>query len=81
MTVEELVQYCEANGISLKTPIALRAKDDYLLVEENIETGDHPYFGNCDNGGDWLRENAPKTPDGDIDFDNLPLFLILDTGR
>jgi hypothetical protein len=76
MTVQELVDWCKRNNLSLDTPIALRSKDDYLLTAGNAYT-DTPYFGNCREGTKW--EDSIKDDNGDIDFENYPQFLILDT--
>jgi hypothetical protein len=80
MTVQELIDYCNENGISLDTQIALSAKDDYMLTEDKVSTG-LPYFGNCSDGSKWEKEHAPRDADGDVDYDNMPSFLMLDTGR
>lgn len=80
MTIQELLEYCQRYEISLNTHIALRSKDDYLLVPYQIHLGD-AYFGNCEDGSKLVQEIAPRDPDGDIMWDNVPHFLILDTGR
>ena len=82
MTIQELIDWCKANDVSLDTPIAIRDKDDFLLVESNIRIGDPPYFGNCPNGDDYLASIAPRDEDGDIDYESedFPDFLILSTG-
>ena len=80
MTIQELIDHCVHNKISFDTQIALRAKDDYLLVPYNISL-DNAYFGNCDNGSDLVDAIAPRDADGDIMYDNVPHFLILDNGR
>lgn len=80
MTVQELIDWCAANGLGLDTPIAISDKDDYLLTEDNVRVDSHPYFGNCAAGENYLEEHAPKTEDGNVDYDNLPAFLVLSTG-
>jgi len=80
MTIQELIDLCTANEISLDTHIALRAKDDYLLMGSRVYL-DNAYFGNCENGSDLVDKIAPRDNDGDIMYDNVPYFLILDTGR
>jgi hypothetical protein len=80
ITVQGLLDWCLANNVSLDTPITLRSKDDFLLVEENIDLDSNPYFGNCENGDAFLNKVAPRDEDGDIDYENLPTFLILRTG-
>jgi len=80
MTLQELIDYCDAEGISRDTHIAMRAKDDYLLVPERIEL-DFPYFGNCEYGDEVLDEICPRDDDGERDYDNSPDFIILNTGR
>jgi hypothetical protein len=76
MTVQELIDYCKKNNISLDTQIAITAKDDYLLHEERISIGNSPYFGNCSYGRDWEKKNLPLDEDGDIDFEKMPNFLM-----
>ena len=80
MTIQELINFCTANEISLDTHVALRAKDDYLLVPRHVSL-DSAYFGNCHDGGELIERIAPRDAEGDIDYDNIPDFLILDTGR
>lgn len=80
MTIQELVDWCTANGIGLDTEIALRAKDDYFVTYASLSL-DKPYFGNSPEGGEWIRMNVTLDEDGYPDFDKLPNFLILDTGR
>lgn len=79
MTVQELVDWCNANNVPLDTQMAVRAKDDYFVTEESLHKDKNPYFGNCRYGDEWLDENAPRDEHGDIDYDNLPPFLIIDT--
>lgn len=78
MTIQELVDWCKANDVSLDTQVALRAKSDYLLTEDSLYF-DTPYFGNCREGSDWVERNGPRDENGDVDCDNLPNFLIMDT--
>lgn len=78
MNIQQLVDYCTAKKIPFTTEIALRAKDDYLLTKGKI-TLDIPYFGNCADGSKWERKSAPRDENGDIDYENMPTFLILDT--
>ena len=78
MTVQELVDWCQTNGVSLDTQVALRAKDDYFLTGESLYF-DRPYFGNCGNGSDWVEENCPRDDDGCPDTEKLEDFLIMDT--
>jgi hypothetical protein len=80
MTVQELVNFCAANGIDLSTHIALRAKDDYLLTAGKVSL-DKTYFGNCRDGDALLEKIAPRDDDGEVDYDNAPQFLVLDTQR
>jgi len=81
MTVQELVNFCVANGIDLNsTHIALRAKDDYLLTADKVSL-DKTYFGNCRDGDALMEKIAPRDADDEIDYDNAPQFLVLDTGR
>ncbi|WP_407305372.1 hypothetical protein [Acinetobacter sp.] len=80
MTVQELISWCIENDVSLETHIALRAKDDYLLTADKLAVG-NPYFGNCNDGEELVSIIAPRTADDEIDYDNVPGFLILDTGR
>lgn len=80
MTVQDLLDWCKANNVSLDTSIALREKDDYLLVPRNI-TLDTPYFGNCPNDGqEYLDDITPCDENGDLDYDKAPKFLVLGTG-
>lgn len=78
MTVQQLIAWCLKNNISLDTPIALRDKDDFLLVEDNISTDDHPYFGNCPYGDAYLDKISPRNDDGERE--KKVTFLILGTG-
>ena len=80
MTAQELVDFCVVNGIDLNTHIALRAKDDYLLTADKVSL-DKTYFGNCRDGDALIEKIAPRDADGEIDYDNSPQFLVLDTGR
>lgn len=80
MTIQELINWCQANDVSLDTHIALRAKDDYLLTRDKLNLGS-PYFGNCADGEYLIRQLAPRDDEGDILYDSVPDFLILDTGR
>lgn len=80
MTVNELVEWCAANKISLDTHIAIRAKDDYFLVDDNVYL-DQAYFGNCIEGTEWEEDVGPRDENGDIDYDNMPKVLILDSGN
>lgn len=80
MTIQELIDWCKTNEVDLNTHIALRAKDDYLLMGRRVYL-DRAYFGNCENGRELEDKLAPRTEDGDIDYDNVPDVLILDTGR
>lgn len=77
MTVQELVQWCNDNGVSLDTHIAARAKDDYFITSESLSM-DQAYFGNSNEGMDWERKVAPRI-DGEIDWENIPKVLILET--
>ena len=81
MTIQELLDWAKAHHVGLDTHIALRDKDDYLLVRGNISLDSNPYFGNCPNGDDLLEEIAPRDEDGDIDYNKLPPFLIFSTGQ
>lgn len=76
MTVQELLDYCNAQGISLDTQIALTAKDDYMLTEDGVSLG-RPYFGNCFTGSQYEEKHYPRDKNGDIDYDNSPEFLML----
>lgn len=76
MTIQELIDHCKKEGISFDTQIALTAKDDYMLTKEDVSLG-KPYFGNCSDGTEWEREHAPRDEDGDIDYDNIPNWLVL----
>lgn len=78
MTLQELIEWCDANGVSRDTHIALRAKDDYILTLDGVSTS-VAYFGNCSEGMAWENENAPRDEDGEIDYDNMPEVLILDS--
>ena len=78
MTVQDLVDWCNANGVSLDTHIAVRSKDDFFITEEKVYL-DCPYFGNCSDGAVWERENIPENEDGDLDYGNAPKLLILDS--
>lgn len=80
MTVQELIDWCAANNVGLDTQIAIRDKDDFLLVEDQVSVDNRPYFGNCPNGDAYLEKFAPRDEDGDIDYGNLPGFLMLGTG-
>jgi len=80
MTVQELVDWCNANGVSLDTHIAVRAKDDYFITDEKVYM-DRAYFGNCSDGSKWECENVPEDENGDLDYDNAPELLILDSER
>jgi hypothetical protein len=81
MTVQELVDYCNENGISLDTHIAMNAKDDYMLTKDSISLG-RPYFGNCSDGSEFEKNHYPRDEHGDIDYDSedVPKFLVLYTG-
>jgi hypothetical protein len=78
VTVQELVDWCKQNEISLDTHIAVRAKDDYFIVEEGVSF-DQAYFGNCPEGTLWEDENVPVDEDGEPDYDNMPSLIILDS--
>lgn len=80
MTVQDLVDWCIENNVSLNTPIAVRSKDDFFITEEKVYL-DTAYFGNCSDGSKWERENVPEDENGDLDYDNAPELLILDSGR
>lgn len=80
MSVQELVDWCVANDVSLDTHIALRAKDDYFLTEDKVYEGSG-YFGNSAEGWKWQKANSPIDEDGEPDYDKTPSVLILDTGR
>lgn len=80
MTVQDLVDWCIENNVSLNTHIAVRVKDDYFITEEKVYL-DTAYFGNCSDGSKWERENVPEDENGDLDYDNAPELLILDSGR
>lgn len=77
MTIQELINYAVAKGIPFDMPIAIRDKDDYLLVSKNIST-DEPYFGNCPEGENYLQSVVALDADGD--YEKIPKFLILSTG-
>ena len=81
MTLQELITWCKSNNVSLDTPIAIRDKDDFLLTKDNIDAHSAPYFGNCREGEAYLRAHAPRDADGEVDYENLPRFLILGTGQ
>lgn len=76
MTVQELIDHCKAEGIPLDTQIAMTAKDDYMLTKEGVSLR-KPYFGNCHDGTEWERKHAPRDADDDIDYDNMPNWLML----
>jgi hypothetical protein len=78
MTVQELVDWCNANDVSLNTQLAIRTKDDYFVFEECLSL-DIPYFGNSAEGEEWMEENCPCDEDGYIDYELAPNFLILDS--
>lgn len=78
MTIQQFIDWCTKNKIDFNTNMAVRAKDDYLLVKDNIYM-DAPYFGNCQEGEKCMSKIAPKDKYGEIDWDNAPPFLILDT--
>ena len=80
MTLYELMDWATRNGVSFDTPIAIAHKDDYLLTEDKIRLSNSPYFGNCRDGGAYLNRVAPKNEDGDVDYENLPTFIMLSTG-
>ena len=75
MTIQEFIDYVENNNISKDIHIAIRAKDDYLLTEDKVYL-DKPYFNYIDP--DWAKDNLPIS-NNEIDWDNLPNFLILDS--
>lgn len=77
MTVQELVDWCQENGVSLDTVIAVREKDDHFVSDVYL---DQAYFGNCRIGTEWERENIPRDEHGDLDYDQAPQMLIIDTG-
>lgn len=77
MTVEELVKWCEKEGVSLQTPIAFRSKDDYYIRAEDLYMG-KPYFGNSQHGEEWINNNVPRDADGDTDYEKIPDFIIVD---
>lgn len=81
MTIQELLDWAKAHHVGLDTHIALRDKDDYLLVKGNISLDSNPYFGNCSNGDALLEKIAPRDANGDIDYGKLPPFIILSTGQ
>ena len=72
MTIQNLIDLCNKRGISLNTQVAIRAKSDYLLTEDRVHI-DVAYFGNCDAGMKWDRNNIPLDDDEDVKI------LILDT--
>ena len=79
MTVKDLMDWCYANGVNpMEVQIACRAKDDYFITPQGVYL-DTPYFGNSREGEEWIRNNAPRDENGDIDYNHLPDFLILDT--
>jgi hypothetical protein len=80
MTVEELVKWCNDNGVDPSTAhIALRVKDDFFLTPEGVSF-EAAYFGNCHEGTKWEDANLPIV-DGEPDYDNPPKVLILDTRK
>lgn len=80
MTIQELIDWCNANDVPLDTQLAVSSKDDYLVVEDRFRFDKNPYFGNCEFGTDWENENMPRDKNGDIDYESKDLkdFLIID---
>lgn len=78
MTIQELVNFCNKNNISLDTQLAVRSKDDYFLTKDAVYL-DRAYFGNSQAGSDWEKNVAKVDDDGDIDYDSVPDVLILDS--
>jgi hypothetical protein len=79
MTVQELVEWCKLNGVDLNTHIAVRAKDDFFITHDSV-SHDQAYFGNCHEGSKWEKKNIPLI-DGELDYDNAPKLIVLDSGR
>ncbi len=80
MTIQELLDWCKNNDVPLTTPIAIRLKDDFLLVKKNLSIDNDPYFGNCDHGDAYLDKVAP-IDDDTMERSEIPKFLFLGTGR
>lgn len=80
MTIEELVNWAIANGVPLDTHIAVRAKDDYFLIEDGVSYS-VPYFGNSSEGTDWENKTMPRDANGDPDYESpdRPKVVILDS--
>ncbi len=82
MTLNELLKWCDERGVSPDTQIAMRADDDYFLTDAAVSLSKTPpYFGNSQAGEDWIKNNVPRDVDDEIDYDQCPPFIILDTGR
>ncbi len=68
MKVHELIALLQAMPQDIG--VAIRGKDDFLLIEENMSFDPNPYFGNCSYGDDYVEENG-----GALNF------LVLSTGQ
>jgi hypothetical protein len=80
MTLEELVNWAIANDVPMDTHIAVRAKDDYFLIEDGVSFN-IPYFGNSSEGTEWENKTMPRDVLGDLDYESSdrPKVIILDS--
>jgi hypothetical protein len=78
MTKEELIKLIEPFPNNIH--IAIRAKDDFLLMEDMVYT-DLPYFGNCSNGTELQDEMCYDEESDEINYEKTPAFIIFDSGR
>jgi len=62
ITIDDLVKWAKENDIPTDKPLAIRAKDDYMLALDDVYL-DQPYFGNCRDGSHWQDENFPVDDD------------------
>ena len=76
MTVQELVDWCAENKVSLSNNIAVRCKDDYFLTPCGVSV-DVAYFGNCRAGTKWENKVLPLDADGYPDHEKAPPCIIL----
>lgn len=81
MTLQELIDWAAANDVPLTAPIAIRHKDDVLLVEKSLSTDYQPYFGNCPHGDAYIKSlKLKEDPETGEYLEPGPKFLMLGTG-
>jgi len=79
MTIQDLLNWCNENGVPLDTHMVVSRKDEFLVVPENLRLDTGPYFGNCDHGDVLLDEIAPAD-DETCERTADPKFLFIGTG-